>query len=173
MPNASPQRIGQIVGAFGLKGELKIDPLTDFWERFQKGSRLRLKGQWVTVESYREHKNRPMIRVTGVPDLTAAEKLQWEYLEAIIADAPELDDDEYLTEDLIGLKVVTTDGRELGEVDDVIENPAHDILQIGDILIPVVKEFIKEIDLDKEVITVELIPGLLPEEMESDAEAKG
>lgn len=172
MPNTDPVRIGQIVGAFGLKGELKIDPLTDFWERFQKGSRLRLKGQWVTVESYREHKNRPMVKLTGIESATAAEKLQWEYLEAIIVDTPELDDDEYLTDDLIGMQVVTTEGRVLGEVDDVIENPAHDILQIGDILIPVVKEFIKDIDLDKEIITVELIPGLLPEELESDVEAQ-
>lgn len=155
-----------------MKGELKIDPLTDFWERFQKGSRLRLKGQWVTVESYREHKNRPMVKLTGIESATAAEKLQWEYLEAIIVDTPELDDDEYLTDDLIGMQVVTTEGRVLGEVDDVIENPAHDILQIGDILIPVVKEFIKDIDLDKEIITVELIPGLLPEELESDVEAQ-
>jgi len=166
MPTPSPVRIGQIVGAFGLKGEVKVDPLTDFWERFQKGTRLRLKDNWVTVESYREHKNRPMLKLSGVNDATAAEKLQWEYLEAIIADAPELDDDEYLTEDLIGMKVVTTEGKELGEVDDVIGNPAHDILQIGEILIPVVKEFIKDIDLDKEVITVQLIPGMLPGEDE-------
>lgn len=160
----APTRIGQIVGAFGLKGEVKVEPLTDFWERFKKGSRLRLKGDWVTVEGYREHKNRPLLKLSGVNDATAAEALQWEYLEAILTDGPDLDDDEYLTDDLIGLKVVTTDGRELGEVDEVLAMPAHDVLQIGEILIPVVKEFIKEIDLDEEVITVQLIPGLLPGE---------
>jgi 16S rRNA processing protein RimM len=162
--STEPTRIGQIVGAFGLKGEVKVEPLTNFWERFQKGTRLRLKGEWVTVEGYREHKNRPMLRLSGVNDATAAESLQWEYLEAILTDAPELEEDEFLTEDLFGLRVVTTDGKELGEVDDVLTTPAHDVLQIGEILIPVVKEFVKDIDLDNEVITVQLIPGMLPGE---------
>jgi len=164
--NTDPVRIGQIVGAFGLKGEVKVEPLTDFWERFEKGTRLRLKGQWVTVEGYREHKNRPMLRLSGIDSATIAEGLQWEYLEAIIDEEPELDEDEYFTADLIGMKVVSTDGRELGEVEDVIENPAHELLKIGEILIPVVKEFVKEIDLENEVITVQLIPGLLPGELE-------
>lgn len=162
----SPVRIGQIVGAFGLRGELKIEPLTDFWERFQKGARLRLRGDWVTVESYREHKNRPLLKLSGVNDATGAEALQWEYLEAILTDGPELDEDEYMTDDLIGLRVVSTDGRELGVVDEVLSLPAHDVLQIGEILIPAVKEFVKDIDLDAEVITVQLIPGLLPGEEE-------
>jgi 16S rRNA processing protein RimM len=164
MSDPTPTRIGQIVGAFGLKGEVKVEPLTSFWDRFQKGARLRLKGDWVTVEGYREHKNRPLLRLSGVNDATAAEALQWEYLEAILADPPELEEDEFLTEDLIGLRVVTTDGQELGEVDDVLGTPAHDILQIGEILIPVVKEFVKDIDLEEEVITVQLIPGMLPGE---------
>lgn len=161
-----PTRIGQIVGAFGLKGEVKVEPHTDFWERFEKGSRLRLKGNWVTVESMREHKGRPMLKLSGVNDATAAEGLQWEYLEAIITDRPELEEDEFFTEDLIGLKVVTVDGQELGEVDDVMALPAHDVLVIGEIMIPVVKEFVKDVDLDAERITVQLIPGMLPGEDE-------
>lgn len=167
MPKETPPTfapIGRIVGAFGIQGEVKIDPLTDFWERFRKGSRLRLKGDWVTVEGYREHKGRPLLRLSGVKDATAAEALQWEYLEANVADRPELDEDEFFTADLIGLRVVSTDGRELGEVDDILENPAHEILEVGEVLIPVVKEFITGIDLDEGVITVQLIPGMLPGE---------
>ncbi|MGV3617165.1 MAG: ribosome maturation factor RimM [Fimbriimonas sp.] len=159
-----PVRIGQIVGAHGLKGQVKVLPLTDFLERFEKGARLRLKNDWVTVESFSIHKNRPLIKLSGIDSIDAAEKLQWEYLETILEDEPELDEDEFLTEDLIDCLVVTTDGRELGTVDDVLAMPAHDVLQIGEILIPVVKEFIKEIDLDEERITVQLIPGMLPGE---------
>ena len=161
---SEPVRIGQIVGAFGLKGELKINPLTDFWERFEKGSRLRLQGDWVTVESYREHKNRPLITLSGVESATAAEALQWKYLEAIIEERAELDEDEFYIDDLIGLRVVTDEGRELGLVDDVTSTPAHDLLQIGEILIPVVKEFVLSVDLAAELITVHVIPGLVPDE---------
>jgi 16S rRNA processing protein RimM len=162
--SAQPVRIGQIVGAHGLRGQVKVEPLTDFWERFDKGTRLRLRDDWVTVESSSVHKNRPLLKLSGIDSIDAAQALQWEYLEAILDTEPELEEDEYLTEDLIGCRVVTTDGRDLGEVEEVLGMPAHDVLQIGEILIPVVKEFIKNIDLDEEVITVELIPGMLPGE---------
>jgi 16S rRNA processing protein RimM len=154
-------RIGRIVGAFGLRGEVKVEPLTDFWERFHKGSRLLLNGNWVTVQSYREHKGRPLITLSGVPDATAAEKLQWEYLEGVALERSELDEDEFFTEDLIGLKVVSTEGLELGVVEDVMESPAHDILVVGDSLIPAVKEFVTDVDLDNGVLTIKTIPGLI------------
>ena len=153
-------RVGQIVGAFGLKGELKVDPLTDFEDRFAAGARLRLNGNWVTVASMRVHKHRPLVKLEGVDDLTAAEKLQWQYLEAPAKSEEDLDEDEYLIEDLIGLKVVTESGEELGVVDDVLPYPAQDVLKVGETLIPMVDDFIVEIDLDKEVITVNLLHGM-------------
>jgi len=162
-------RVGQIVGAFGLRGEVKVEPLTDFWQRFQKGSRLRLKGNWVTVEGFREHKNRPLLKLSGVDTIDAAEKLQWEYLE-VTGDRPDLDTDEFYADDLEGLMVVTVEGQELGEVDEVLATPAHPILVIGDIMIPAVKEFVVIIDLEEERITVRLIPGMLPEAEESENE---
>jgi 16S rRNA processing protein RimM len=157
-------RVGQIVGGFGLRGQVKVEALTDFEERFAPGTRLLLKGEWVTIDAFTMHKGRPLLKLSGVNDLTAAEKLQWEYLEYVGDDRPELDEDEFLTEDLIGLRVVTVEGHELGEVDNVLDMPAHDVLQVREVLIPAVKEFVKDIDLEKGVITVELIPGMLPGE---------
>lgn len=156
-------RIGRIVGAFGLKGELKIEPLTDFLDRFEKGSRLRLKGDWVTVESYRLHKDRPLIKLSSIRDVEAAKSLQWEYLEAEASESPEMEADEYMVDDLIGLAIVTEDGKEIGNVEDVLNYPAQDLLKSGELLIPLVKEFIKSVDIKAGVIRVELIPGMLPE----------
>ena len=153
--------VGRIVGAFGLKGELKVEPLTDFLERMHKGARLKLKDEWVTVESFRIHKERPLLKLSGIDSMTAAQALQWQELYSANTERPPLEEDEFLTEDLIGLKVVTDEGQELGEVDDVLEMPAHDVLKIGELLIPAVKEFVKDIDLDNETITVKLIPGML------------
>ena len=153
--------VGRIVGAFGLKGEVKVEPLTDFLERLHKGARLRLNEEWVTVESFRIHKGRPLLKLSGINDADAAQSHQWQELFSATQAKPELEEDEYMTEDLIGMKVVTTEGRELGEVDDVLDMPAHDVLQIGELLIPAVKEFVTDIDLDAEVITVKLIPGML------------
>lgn len=161
MPANNRIRVGQIVGAFGLKGQVKVDPLTDFVERLEKGHRLFLKDGWVEVEKCAWHKNRPVLKLSGIGNVEAAKALQWEYLEAL-AERPPLDEDEFLTEDLIGMKVFDKDGEPLGEVDEVLAYPAHDTLQVGEILIPVVKQFVKRIDLEKGRIDVELIPGMKP-----------
>ena len=157
-----PLRVGRIVGAFGLKGQVKIDPSTDFLHRFDKGCKLRLKGNWVLIESSSMHKGRPIVKFEGINDMTAAEKLQWEYLEAV--GEPEMDDDEFLADDLVGLKVVTVEGELLGEVEEVLDYPAHEVLQIGEILIPLIKEFVKDIDFDTETIQVKLLYGMKPGE---------
>lgn len=157
-------RVGQIVGTHGLKGHVKVDPMTDFVERLDKGRRLRLKGEWVEVLECRWHKGRPILLLTGYTHIALAEPLKWEYLEAADDEKPELEEDEFLTSDLIGLEVVTTGGESLGKVDDVLKYPAHDTLQVGEMLIPVVKQFIKKIDVAGGRIEVELIPGMRPGE---------
>lgn len=153
-------RVGQIVGAHGLRGELRIAPLTDFTARFAKGERLQLQGVWRKIEASREHKGRPLIKLEGIDDIHAAEKLQWEYLDA--EGPPPAADDEFLIEDLIGLAVYDADGSLLGEVDEVLTLPAHEVLQVGETMIPFIEEFVEEVDFDAERISVRLIPGMLP-----------
>lgn len=159
-------RVAQIVGPFGIKGQVKLKLLTDFPERFEKGRRLRLNDEWVTIDESIVHKNQLVVRLSSIKDRTDAERSQWSYLEALADERPELDEDEFFTEDLIGLEVVTTDGRTLGKVDRVEAYPAHDVIFVGHILIPAVSQFVHDVDLDAERITVELIPGM--EEDEDD-----
>lgn len=155
--------IGRIVSAHGLRGQVNVEPLSDFWERFSVGSVLKIRDRAFRIESSSLHKGRPLLKLEGVEDRSAAEQLQWEYLE--VADSrPDLQEDEFLVEDLVGLRVFTVEGEELGEVDDVIDMPAHEVLQIGEILVPFVSEFVKDVDLDQERITVQLIPGMRPGE---------
>lgn len=146
-----------------MDGTVKVEPLTDFWERFSTGSRLRLNDTWVEVLASRVHKNRPLIRLSGVDSLTKAQALQWQYLEAPAESRPPLEEDEFLTEDLIGMRVITVEGQDLGEVEDVLRMPAHDVIQVGAVLIPAIKEFVKMVDFDTNSITVQLIPGMLEE----------
>ncbi|RYG36419.1 16S rRNA processing protein RimM [bacterium] len=157
-------RIGRIAGAHGLKGQLKIDPLTDFWDRFDKGCKLILQGKEVEVETSQVHKGRPLIKLRGIDTIDQAEKLQWEYLESE-EDRPDLEEDEFLTDDLIGLMAYDENGVKLGEVDDVLSTPAHDILVIGVIMVPAIKEFVEDVDLEAETIKVRLIPGMRPGEL--------
>jgi 16S rRNA processing protein RimM len=155
--------VGRIVSSHGLKGQVKVELLTDFPERLGKGQRLRLQDRWVTVKDSQPMKNRLLVKLEGVNSIEEAKALQWEVLSAIDNEL-ELAEDEFLVEDLIGLKVVTQDGIELGEVEEVLPYPAQDLLKIGDLLIPFAHEFIVQIDWDKEEITVKLLPGMLPDE---------
>lgn len=160
-------RIGQIVGAHGLRGEVKVAPLTDFVARFAKGERLLLQGVWRKIEVSREHKGRPLLKLEGIDDISTAERLQWEYVEA--EGPPPVAEDEFRIEDLIGLAVYDQEGRLIGEVDNVLALPAQDVLQIGSTLIPLIKEFVESIDFEAERIDVRLIPGMLPDQNEDQA----
>ena len=151
-------RVGRIAGPHGLRGEMKIDPLTDFDSRWVKGSVLVLQGVSRKIELSREHKGRPLIKLAGIDSIDAVEKLQFQFLEA--HGEPEADEDEFLVEDLIGLRVLDQNGEELGEVDDVIVNPAHETLVVGEILIPFVEQFVDSVDFDAEIVRVTLIPGM-------------
>lgn len=153
-------RVGRIVGAHGLKGDVKVELLTDFAERLDVGRRLRLKGDWVTVENARVQGSRLLLRLEGVDDIDQAKALQWEYLEAPEEERPELEEDEYATADLIGMEVVTIDGESLGPVSDILLMPAHDVIVVAGIMIPAVKEFVKDVDVEAKRITVKLIEGM-------------
>lgn len=157
--------IGQIVGALGLRGQVKVMPLTDFHARFEAGNRVMIEDEWYEILECSWHRGRPNLRLTGLKKREDAEKMQWKYLKVPADSLPTLEEDEYLLEDLIGLQVETEEGEKLGEVTDVLALPAQDVLVIGEIMIPVVDEFVKEIDLDAKLIRVKIIPGMRGEEL--------
>lgn len=156
--------IGQVAGPFGLKGHVKVTPNTHFLDRFQKGRLLRLAGIERKVLSFEVYKGRPLILLEGVRDATAAEGLQKAIVEGRSDVEITLDEDEFFVDELVGLQVVAADGEALGEVDEVENFPAQDVLVVGDILIPLVKQFVKSVDLEAGTITVELIPGMRGED---------
>ncbi|RYG41120.1 16S rRNA processing protein RimM [bacterium] len=157
-------RVGQIAGAFGIRGQMKVQPLTDYAEeRFVKGAKLILDGEPIEIESVSVHKGRPLLKIKGVDTMSAAEALQWKYLET--EDELVLEQDEYLVSELLGLSVRTEEGEGLGNVDRVLPNPAHEILVVGEIMIPLVEHFVTKIDMRTKTITVRLIPGMRPGEL--------
>lgn len=164
-PRPSDQiTIGQVVGPHGIKGAVKIKPSTDFLERFEPGKRVFISGQPYTIKRTTTHKTQIRIETKEIRDRNQAEELQWAKVTVPADELPDLDEDEFYTSDLIGLRVIDESGRELGKVDDIYHSPAHDILMIGKGMIPAVQEFVKDVDLDAGVITVAPIPGMLEEE---------
>lgn len=148
------------MGAFGIKGYVKVKILTDFAERFDEGRRVLMEGNWHTIEKAQVHNNQLVLKLSEVDDRSRAEELLGVFLEAIEAERPKLEKDEFMIKDLLGVEVVTKEGEVLGTVSDILNMPAHDVLVVGEIMIPMVKAFVKKIDVKGRKITVELIEGM-------------
>lgn len=154
--------IGTIVGAFGIKGQVKVEMITSFPSRFDQGNTVYIDNKPYKIEKSQFHKGRPLILLSGVKTMSEAELFQWKVIQA--EGEPELEEDEFMMEDLIGLRVLTLEGEELGAVEDIESYPAHDVVLVSEIRIPLIKEFVDEIDLDKEIMVVRLIYGMRPGE---------
>jgi 16S rRNA processing protein RimM len=156
--------VGEVVGVFGIKGAVKVEPRTDFPSRFAKNARLFLGGVPVTVVECHWHKGQARVRLAEVATPEDAEKKRGQLLTVPGDETPKLAKDEYLTRDLIGCRVIDEREGEIGTVDAVERGVSHDNLRVGSLQIPCVKAFIKKLDLHERVIHVALIEGMREEE---------
>lgn len=151
--------IGRILGTHGLKGFTKVRVLTDFDERFDPGREVWVDGIRRRIEASRQYAHGVQIKFEGIDTVEGAEALHGKELLIDDADVPALEEDEYLTRDLIGMRVFDAD-EEIGTVDHVLPLPAHDVLVVGEVLIPATKAFVHEVDLSARTIRVSLIEGM-------------
>ena len=163
--------VGRIGKAQGLKGEVTVEVRTDDPEqRFAPGSALQTEPAGrgpLTVDRLRMQGPRVILGFAGVEDRTAAEALRNTILVAEV-DPDELSDDpdEFYDHQLVGLRVVTVDGRAVGVVREMIHLPAQDLFAIRrpdgrEVLIPFIAEFVPEVDLAARTVRVVPPPGLL------------
>jgi 16S rRNA processing protein RimM len=168
--------IGEIVAPFGLAGEVKVRLETDFPERFARLKQVCLR--WPTgratvldVESTRLHKGQVLLKLRGITTIDAAETLRNALVQVREQEAVPLPANEFYIHDLIGCAVVTVEGRTLGQVTSVLRGgAANDVLVIGEgkseILLPMVRDVIRQVDIALRRILVSPSPGLLPGEAE-------
>ena len=163
--------IGKIVNTHGLKGECKIFSNTDFLEeRFAVGNVLHLKyGKEelaLEVASFRVHKGCALVSFVNKQDINLIEMYKGCSLFINEDELHELEDNEAYFYQLIDCVVIDEQKNHIGVVSDVLETAAHDILRIKrendkDVLVPYVDRFIIDADLDKKVIVVSLIEGMI------------
>ena len=156
--------IGEIIGTFGIKGELKEFSESDFIDyRFRKGALVKIVSKKekleVEITSMRIHKNNVLITINNWNDINLVEKYVGSKVYADAADEPPLLEEEYEADALIGLEVLDENNNNIGVVKDFIEVPQGYIMEIDDgkqgILIPFVDEFI--IDVNDENIVVKVL----------------
>jgi 16S rRNA processing protein RimM len=150
-----------------LRGELKIDPSRIGDDALAVGLALEatlrdgtVRG--LRVRALRRHKGRPLVTFEGIEDATAAEAFVGAMLQLDRAEV-ELAADEYFDDDLVGCALVDEVGTILGDVVAVEHFPAQDVLVVGPqrALVPLVRAFVRAIDLPARRIVVALPPGLL------------
>jgi 16S rRNA processing protein RimM len=154
--------VGRISRAHGVRGEVSVLRLSEVEARFEKGSVLRLEdGRTLTVETMRPHQQRLLVKFEEIDDRAEAESLRGQVLLVPTDAVPEPPQGAFWVHQVVGLEVVTEDGRSLGRVVDVEGNPANDLwVTESGTLIPAVRDVVVKIDLEAGRVTVRELPGL-------------
>ena len=157
--------IGHVTGSWGLRGDVKVQPQTDFPERFSAGSGLHVDGRRETVVSARPYRGGYVIRLTGVTDRTAADSMRGALLTVPEDEIAPLPEDSYYHFQLIDMRVFSDEGESLGVIVEILDTSANDVYVVRDdagaeVLIPAIRETVLDVDVDGGRMTVHLAPGL-------------
>jgi 16S rRNA processing protein RimM len=161
-------RIGKIVNTQGIKGEIRITPLTDDIARFDDlnyiliGDDLLIR---LDIEYVKYHKNFVLLKLKGIDSINDAEKYKGKYILINREDAITLPKGSYFVCDIIGLTVQDSSGTVLGRVTDIISTGSNDVYTVKndetEIMLPALKSVVKEINIEQGIMVVEIPEGLL------------
>lgn len=162
-------RVGVISSTHGVRGEVKVYPTTDDVNRFKKLEKVVLDTgrEYIDLEisGVKFFKNLVILKFKGIDNINDIEKYKGKDLLVHREDAVALEENENYVADLIDLKVVTDDGKVLGYLTEVMETGANDVYVVEtedgqELLLPAIRDCILDVDLDEEVMTVHILPGL-------------
>ncbi|WP_283594216.1 ribosome maturation factor RimM [Limosilactobacillus galli] len=162
--------VGKVVNTHGIRGDVRVMPTTDFVaERFAKGQDLYLQQAGeplkLIVESARQHKGFILVKFVGYDNINDVQAFRDHELMVSGKDQQPLEDGQYYYHQIIGLSVKTVDGEELGTIKEILSPGANDVWVVQrdgkkDLLLPVIDDVVKDVDLDAGEVTVELMEGL-------------
>lgn len=158
--------VARIVSPQGNRGEVKAELVTDFPERFASTSAVYLGSDHrrYEVESYRLLDRAVVLKLRGVEGIDQAQQLRGALVEIPEGESVELPSGHYFWHQIIGLRVINVEGEELGTVDDILQTGSNDVYVVHsrreELLIPAIKDVVRTIDLEKGVMTVQLLPWL-------------
>lgn len=158
-------KIGRIVNAVALRGEVKVYNYSGYKERYEELDRIIVDNKEYEIEKVRYQQEMVILKLAGVDNRNAAEAMKNRDVYITEEDLNELPDDTFYIRDLIGLEV-TDDSGHIGVIEDVLQPSAQDVYVIKtdngqSIMIPAVKEFVKEVNIEEGFVKVCLIEGML------------
>lgn len=162
--------IGKITGIHGIRGTMRVFPTTEDPSRFERLKEIiveiRGKRETFHIQKVAFHKQFVLLTVKEITDINVAELYKNGRILIPDAMAIPLGEDEYYNRDLYGLKVVTEEGEELGEITEIFPTGSNDVYVVKkdgkgkELLLPAIKDCIKNVDLENGVMTVKLLEGL-------------
>ena len=157
--------VGVIIGAWGLRGDVKVEAHSDYPDRFIPGSSVYLDNQRCDILRVHGHKVGYVVGLDGIPDRTSAELLRGKVLTVPASELPGLDDDTFFYFDIIDMAVRTVDGDDLGRVKEILSAGGNDVYIVRgagrEVLIPAAREYVEEVDVERGIMTVSLPEGYL------------
>lgn len=163
--------IGAVGAPHGIRGEVRVKPLTDFPERLERTERVYAAKNGgrreLAVETARAHgRGMYVMKFRGVNSRDEAEALKGARLEVTKDETAPLPPGMHYVFELIGLSVYDLDGQKLGVVTDVMTTAGNDVYAVSDengneILIPAVRAVVKSVDTVRGAMIVDPPPGLI------------
>lgn len=150
-------KVGKIVNSHGLKGEMKVIPLTDDPRRFDYLDTVIIEGKEVAIEGCKYQKDRVIVKLEGIDSIDDVERMKNKFMEVHREHAVELEEDCYFLADLRECTVFDTEGKELGRIFDVLQTKNNDVYWIKspkELLIPVLKDIVLDINIDDRKIVI-------------------
>lgn len=158
--------VGRILAPHGLKGEVEVQILTDFSDRFSLLKTVYLGEELdpVVLEGHRPKNKRLILKLAGYQDRDQAAALRGRLIYVPIEEAMPLEEDEYYLYEIMGLRVWTTEGEFLGRVEEILFTGSNDVYVVRDgdqeVLIPAISSSVREVDISQQRLIVHLIEGL-------------
>jgi len=165
--------IGQVVGAHGIRGELRVEILTEDARRFGLLEQVFIGLEdeepvaW-PLEGYRLHMGRALLKLRGCDDRTVAATMRGYLVQVPREEAIPLEEGEYFEHQILGLEVWTAAGEPLGEIVDILYTAANEVYVVQgpnlgrrELLIPAIEDVVLEVDLEAGRLVVQLLEGLL------------
>jgi len=162
--------IGKVVSTQGNKGEVNVRPLTDIIDRFKNLENVFLRNKnsqiILNVEKIRIKKDTIILKLKDIENIEEAQMIVGSFLEVERKNAVKLSKDTYFIFEIIGLEVYTENNIFLGKVENVISTGSNDVYVVKrkdkeELFIPAIHDVVKNIDLEKKRITINMVDGLI------------
>ena len=165
MNGSEPIAVGEVLGSHGLSGEVRARVLSGVPHRFDAGQEIYILGiPYRIAKSSRSRSNQVILQLHGLATYEAARALMGQSITVPPEAVPQLPDGEYFHFQLLGLRVLTQEGEDLGRLGDILVTGSNDVYVVsgpgGEVLVPALAGVIMNVELDQGIMVVSLPEGL-------------